>query len=59
MTSTPEVNNTDRMYNAIQDFVVVVVAPESHQTKFLKQTKNENSCRILRRDLSTQKLIQR
>lgn len=58
MRSTLKVNNTDRMHNAIQDFVVVFT-PESHQTKFLKQIKNENYCRILRRDLSTQMLIQR
>lgn len=57
MASTPKVKNTDRRQNTIQDFAVVT--PESHQTKFLKQTKNENYCRILRRGLSTHKLIQR
>ena len=58
MTSTLKVNNTDRMDNTIQDFVVVAT-PESHWTKFLMQIKNENYCRTLRRDLSTQKLMQR
>jgi len=58
MTSTPKVSNTDRMNNTTHNFVVFVT-PESHQTKLLKQTKITNYCRILRRDLSTQKLIQR
>lgn len=44
------------MYNTIQDFAAV--SPESPQTKLAKSIKNENYCRILKRDLSTQKLVQ-
>lgn len=56
MTSTQKVNKTSVLYNKIQDFAPV--SPESPQTKLVKNIKNENNCKILRQDLSTQKLVQ-
>lgn len=54
-TSTQQVNKTS-MYNTVHDFATV--NPKSPQTKVVEYIKNENHCRILRQDLSTQKLVQ-